>query len=99
MKKALKRREPCIVCGKLIAVYADEPRLCYLHFKCPRCGGAAHNNPDDDSVSCSVCDVKWTDKDFVKELMEKLHRIKCPYCRGSGTIEASSEYELWNEST
>jgi len=93
-------KEPCVVCGKRIVVWANEPRLCYVHRKCPRCGGDVDPHRDEgENVRCSLCGEVWTSKGFVDAVVRKNQHIKCPYCKGAGTIPASKEIGCWDEST
>lgn len=92
------RKEPCIVCGKLVVVYGSEPKICFNHWKCPKCGGSPEIDVHS-QVRCTVCEGVWSSSDFCKVVLKKNHRVKCPYCKGAGTVATSKEIGVWDEST
>ncbi len=90
----------CLICGADVDFDAEnEPRICEIHWKCPKCGaGTEYKYEDtgelvegfvdqaDGSVTCARCDGLWGYREVEKAIMKKESMVKCPLCAGKGAI-------------
>jgi DNA-directed RNA polymerase subunit RPC12/RpoP len=87
--------EICLICGAEVENDNEgEARICDKCWCCPKCGaGKTGTNSegdfvleDDDLVVCSNCRTQYSNRSVEKALMKKLNRVKCPTCKGCGTV-------------
>lgn len=92
----------CLICGNTIEGYVEnEPRICIEHWKCPKCSvGTEYMDEYGDEVeglmledvnyiNCMKCETTWTAKKLENAIMKKHTMVKCPFCKGQGTVQAT----------